>query len=85
MPDDDVPADVRAALTVMANPQPMRRGSLGGRFMKCGKPACGCHSDPRRSARTILRADTRRATHDTVALPHPAAGGAGPRAGGEGY
>lgn len=46
MPDDDVPADVRAALTVMANPQPMRRGSLGERFMKCGKPACGCHSDP---------------------------------------
>jgi hypothetical protein len=24
----------------------MRRGSLGERFMKCGKPACGCHRDP---------------------------------------
>ena len=47
MPDDDLPADVRAAVAVMAQPQPMRRGSLGERFMKCGKPACSCHSDPK--------------------------------------
>ncbi len=46
MPDDDLPPDVRAAVAAMARPQAMRRGSLGERFMKCGKPACGCHSDP---------------------------------------
>lgn len=46
MPEDDLPADVRAALAVMVHPQPMRRGSLGERLMKCGKPACACHRDP---------------------------------------
>lgn len=46
MPIDDLPPDVRAAAAVVAHPQPMRRGSLGERFMKCGKPACTCHSDP---------------------------------------
>jgi len=46
MPSDDLPPDVRAAAAVVAHPQPMRRGSLGERFMKCGKPACLCHSDP---------------------------------------
>jgi len=46
MPVDDLPPDVRTAVAVVAHPQPMRRGSLGERFMKCGKPACGCRSDP---------------------------------------
>ena len=46
MPMDDIPPDVRAAAAVLAHPQPMRRGSLGERFMKCGKPTCSCHSDP---------------------------------------
>ncbi len=46
MPVDEIPPDVRAAVAVVAHPRPMRRGSLGERFMKCGKPACGCHSDP---------------------------------------
>ena len=47
MPIDDLPPDVRAAAAVVAHPQPMRRGSLGERFMKCGKPSCACHTDPK--------------------------------------
>lgn len=43
--DDDIPLEVRTAAAVVAHPQPMRRGSLGERFMKCGKPSCGCHTD----------------------------------------
>ena len=41
---DDLPPDVRAAAAV-AHPRLMRRGSVGERFMKCGKPSCACHTD----------------------------------------
>lgn len=46
MPMPELPSDVRAAAAVLGHPQPMRRGSLGERFMKCGKAACACHRDP---------------------------------------
>lgn len=45
MTSNVLPPDVSEALTALADPQPMRRGSLGERFMKCGKPACACHTD----------------------------------------
>ncbi len=38
----DVPAAVRDALAALAEPQPMRRGSLSERYMKCNKPGCPC-------------------------------------------
>jgi hypothetical protein len=46
MPIDNLPADVRMTAAALAHPQPMRRGSLGERFMKCGKAACACHTNP---------------------------------------
>ena len=46
MPVDDLPPDVRTTAAVLAHPQPMRRGSLGERFMKCGNAACACQTDP---------------------------------------
>jgi hypothetical protein len=46
MPIDDVPPDVRAATVGLSHPRPMRRGSLGERYMRCGKPACACRRDP---------------------------------------
>ena len=53
MPDSTVPADVRALATQMAEPTPMRRGSVSERYVKCNKPAARCSSDPRRAtART---------------------------------
>jgi hypothetical protein len=45
MPKPELPSAVRAAAAELSHPQPMRRGSLGERFMKCGKPACACHRD----------------------------------------
>lgn len=40
------PADVVDALAALAEPRPMRRGSIGTRVMKCGKPTCACQTDP---------------------------------------
>lgn len=45
MPSDDLPADIRSIAAVVTKPQPMRRGSIGERFMKCGKHSCPCHTD----------------------------------------
>jgi hypothetical protein len=45
MPTTDIPQDVSDAWAVLAHPQTMRRGSLGERFMKCGKSTCACHTD----------------------------------------
>lgn len=42
----DVPADVREALAALAQPRPMRRGSLSERYMKCNKPGCPCSEHP---------------------------------------
>ncbi len=42
---DEVPEPVRRALAPLTQPQPMRRGSLGERLLKCGKARCACASD----------------------------------------
>ncbi len=38
----EVPVAVREALAALAEPRPMRRGSLSERYMKCNKPGCPC-------------------------------------------
>ena len=38
----EVPVAVRKALVALAEPRPMRRGSLSERYMKCNKPGCPC-------------------------------------------
>ena len=43
----EVPARVRDLATQFAQPQPMRRGSLSQRFVKCSKPGCACAHDPK--------------------------------------
>ena len=43
----DVPSRVRQLATQLADPKPMRRGSLSERTIKCGKPGCACAQDPR--------------------------------------
>jgi hypothetical protein len=37
-----VPLPVRQLLTELADPQPMRRGSVSERTIKCSKPGCAC-------------------------------------------
>jgi len=41
-----VPARVRALAAQLADPKPMRRGSLGTRYVKCSKPGCACAERP---------------------------------------
>ncbi len=41
-----VPPRVSQLASALQQPQPMRRGSISERRMKCGKPACPCQHDP---------------------------------------
>ena len=40
------PTRVRALAVALGQLQPMRRGSVSERWMKCGKPRCPCSTDP---------------------------------------
>jgi hypothetical protein len=43
----DVPPRVSQLATMLAEPKPMRRGSLSERTVKCSKPGCACAKDPK--------------------------------------
>ena len=43
----EVPGPVRELAARLGQSQPMRRGSLSERYVKCGKPGCGCAEDPK--------------------------------------
>lgn len=46
-PSLEAPAPVRELAVRLGQPQPMRRGSLSERYVKCGKPGCGCAENPK--------------------------------------
>jgi hypothetical protein len=46
MPDSTVPPEVRALAEELAQPRPMRRGSVSERYVKCNKPGCPCGEHP---------------------------------------
>lgn len=46
-PSPAVPSDVAQAAADLSHPEPMRRGSLYERRMKCGQAACSCQHDPK--------------------------------------
>jgi len=46
MPAKRVPAAVRELANELAEPKPMRRGSVSERSMKCGRKECRCQEDP---------------------------------------
>ena len=46
MPREPVPTVVRKLAEELAEPSPMRRGSVSERFMKCGQKECRCQRDP---------------------------------------
>ncbi len=46
MPEGTVPAAVRNVAAELAEPKPMRRGSVSERSMKCGRKECHCQEDP---------------------------------------
>ena len=41
------PPRVRQIASELAHPQPMRRGSVSERTIRCGKPGCACAQDPK--------------------------------------
>src|SRR5574337_1873824 len=41
-----VPLEVRQLAAQLAEPKPMRRGSLSERYVKCSKPGCLCAERP---------------------------------------
>lgn len=41
-----IPPRVRQFVSELADPQPMRRGSVSERTVKCSKPGCACAQDP---------------------------------------
>jgi hypothetical protein len=43
----EVPGTVRELAARLGHSQPMRRGSLCERYVKCGKPGCRCAEDPK--------------------------------------
>ncbi len=43
----EVPGPIRELAARLAHSQPMRRGSLSERYVKCGKPGCACAQDPK--------------------------------------
>ena len=43
----EIPSRVRQLVTELAQPQPMRRGSVSERSIRCGKEGCACHKDPK--------------------------------------
>lgn len=50
MPDNhDTPVAVRDLARQLAEPKPMRRGTLSVQYLRCNKPGCGCAD--RRGAR----------------------------------
>ena len=42
MPNPTVPPDVRRVADQLAQPRPMRRGSVSERYVKCNKAGCSC-------------------------------------------
>jgi hypothetical protein len=49
MPDSDVPPRVQELARQLAEPRPMRRGSVSIRYVKCNKAGCPCaeHAEAR--------------------------------------
>jgi len=43
----EVPGAVLELADRLAQPQPMRRGSLSERYVKCSKPGCACAANPK--------------------------------------
>ena len=47
IPTPDIPSTVARLAAALSHPQPIRRGSLYERRMKCGQAACACQHDPK--------------------------------------
>jgi len=69
IPDDEQAA--KDAAERLAQPRPMRRGSLSVRFVKCNKPGCACRHDPQ-ARHGPYASIVRKVGGKTASLPVPA-------------
>ena len=46
IPRADVPVAVRQTLAAVSETEPMRRGSVSERWVKCSRPGCQCAEEP---------------------------------------
>ncbi len=46
MSNPTAPEEVRVLASQLAEPRPMRRGSVSERYVKCNKAGCACGGDP---------------------------------------
>ena len=69
------PAHLRQLAAELAEPKPMRRGSLSQRTIKCSKPGCPCAQDPeaRHDPYFSLTRAVRGNTHSRFLTPQQAA------------
>lgn len=69
------PADLHQLAAELAEPKPMRRGSLSQRTVKCSKPGCPCAQDPkaRHGPYYSLTRAVRGKTHSRFLTPEQAA------------
>ena len=68
-------ADLRQLAAQLAEPKPMRRGSLSQRTIKCSKPGCPCAQNPkaRHGPYYSLTRAVRGKTHSRFLTPEQAA------------
>ena len=68
-------ADLRQLAAELAEPKPMRRGSLSQRTIKCSKPGCPCAQNPkaRHGPYYSLTRAVRGKTHSRFLTPEQAA------------
>ena len=67
----DVPSAVRDLARVLAEPRPMRRGTLTVRYLKCNKPGCPCaeRDDARHGPYSSVVRSCMREAHEPTAEP----------------
>jgi hypothetical protein len=80
----EVPAPVRELAARLGHSQPMRRGSLSERYVKCGKPGCGCAEDPKARHGPYYSLTRAVGGADPLPLPEPRGSPTGARADREG-
>jgi hypothetical protein len=76
----EIPPRVRQLVTELAQPRPMRRGSVSERTIKYGKAGCACADDPKARHGPYYKPDSDRGRQDAVAVSDGGAGRCGPAA-----
>src|SRR6516162_9647618 len=75
-----VPARIAQLAAAFSQPEPIRRGSLYERRMKCGQVACACQDDPKAAHGPYFYPDAKGQRQDAFPLYPSRTGASGPTA-----